>query len=81
MQTDQKKKVLITWSHFVCVECTQTHGKMCSIQSCASGCLTKQAVEKKKDAVVASKAKATPILPIAFVTSADKLTPKDRVAQ
>ena len=45
----KKKQVKVTWYHLVCVQCTQTHGKTCLIQSCASNCPTKQAIEKKKD--------------------------------
>ena len=51
----KKKQVKITWHHFVCVECTHTHGKTCSIQSCATDCLTKQALEKKRDLVTKTK--------------------------
>ena len=43
-----KKQVKVTWYHLVCVQCTQTHGKTCLIQYCASNCPTKQAIEKKK---------------------------------
>ena len=44
----KKKQVKVTWYHLVCVQCTQTHGKTCLIQYCASNCPTKQAIEKKK---------------------------------
>ena len=44
----KKKQVKVTWYHLVCVQCTQTHGKTCLIQYCASNCPTKQAIVKKK---------------------------------
>ena len=44
----KKKQVKVTWYHLVCVQCTQTHGKTCLIQYCASNCPTKQAIEKKR---------------------------------
>jgi hypothetical protein len=43
-----KKQVKVTWYHLICVRCTQTHGKNCLIQYCASNCPTKQGIEKKK---------------------------------
>ena len=43
-----KKQVKVTWYHLICVQCTQTHGKTCLIQYCASNCPTKQAIVKKK---------------------------------
>ena len=44
----KKKQIEISWYNLVCVHCTDTHGKTCLIQTCASNCPTKQALEKKK---------------------------------
>ena len=44
----KKKQVKINWDHFVCVQCTLTHGEPWSIRSCANNCPTKLAIEKKK---------------------------------
>jgi hypothetical protein len=52
----KKKQVKITWHHFVCVQCTHTQGKTCSIGSCAGSCLAKLDLEKKKKNLL-SKAK------------------------
>ena len=53
----KKKQVKITWHQFLCVECTHRQDKICSIRSCASCCLTKQALEKKKELVSNAKKK------------------------
>ena len=44
----KNKLIEISWYNLVCGHCTDTHGKTCLIQTCASNCPTKQALEKKK---------------------------------
>ena len=69
----KEQQIKITWSRLVCVECTHKLGKECLIQSCASDCLTKQALTKKKEMVAPPRAK--PLLPIAVRSSESKNPP------
>ena len=45
----KKKQVKIAWRHFVCVQCTHTHGTTCLIEHCTSNCPTKKALERLDD--------------------------------
>ena len=44
----KKKQVKIAWCHFVCVQCTHTHGTTCLIEHCTSNCPTRKALERLK---------------------------------
>ena len=78
----KKKQVRVTWSHFVCVQCSDASGKESSLECCPNGCPTKQALKNKKDAVVAPKAKPKPVMPIVVAdTSKAKPTPHFRAGK
>jgi hypothetical protein len=62
----KKKQIKINWYDIVCVECSHRNDRKCLIQSCASDCLIKQAIEKRRKLnVVATKTKEKPMTPIA----------------
>ena len=51
----------IAWHQLICVDCTDTRGEKCDINSCETSCRTRQAIEEKKTMVGPKQVRAFPI--------------------